>query len=262
MNEIKFLHKNQVPTPSAGLWYLFYDLDNGSVLTAKDSDCEFHIVGDMPALDTTKIDDCICEVLSDTTKKLSCAVEKGVIQPDQLESYINNFNLYSNVTYDPVTGSYSHGMTSSPTLFVQLTLTNVLCNGGTTGTAAASVQGGVAPYTIDFTDMAGAPVDNANLAAGAYKVTVADNNGVTKVITFIITEPPALALNVAITLPDEATALPSGGTAPYTYEWKDNGGVPIGQTTQTATGLASGTYQVEVTDANGCTIEDTNVVIP
>jgi len=44
-----------------------------------------------------------------------------------------------------------------------------------------------------------------------------------------------------------ATATPTGGASPYTYSWTG------GQTTQIATGLASGTYTVTVTDTNGCT---------
>jgi len=38
----------------------------------------------------------------------------------------------------------------------------------------------------------------------------------------------------------------SGGTGPYTYLWSN------GATTQTATGLSQGTYNVTVTDINGC----------
>ncbi len=45
----------------------------------------------------------------------------------------------------------------------------------------------------------------------------------------------------------EATAEGKLGTPPYTYEWSD------GQTTNPATGLAAGTYQVTITDDNGCT---------
>ncbi|MEW6469164.1 MAG: PKD domain-containing protein [Bacteroidota bacterium] len=44
-----------------------------------------------------------------------------------------------------------------------------------------------------------------------------------------------------------ATATPTG-TGPFTYLWS-----PGGQTTQTATGLAGGTYTVTITDPNGCT---------
>tara|TARA_A100001391_G_scaffold205068_1_gene203315 strand:+ start:3155 stop:8764 length:5610 start_codon:yes stop_codon:yes gene_type:complete len=51
-----------------------------------------------------------------------------------------------------------------------------------------------------------------------------------------------------------ATALVSGGTAPYVYSWSN------GASTQTTTGLSVGTYSVTVTDAQGCTSQ-TNVVV-
>ncbi len=51
-----------------------------------------------------------------------------------------------------------------------------------------------------------------------------------------------------------ASAIVSGGTAPYTYLWDD----PNNQTTATATGLTDANdYIVVVTDANGCTGTDT-----
>lgn len=46
----------------------------------------------------------------------------------------------------------------------------------------------------------------------------------------------------------EATAVASGGSAPYTYQWDD----PNNQTGATATGLFQGTYTVTATDAIGC----------
>jgi gliding motility-associated-like protein len=45
-----------------------------------------------------------------------------------------------------------------------------------------------------------------------------------------------------------ATANPSGGQAPYTYQWNTN----PSQTGQTATGLSPGNYIVIVNDATGC----------
>lgn len=50
-----------------------------------------------------------------------------------------------------------------------------------------------------------------------------------------------------------ATAMPIGGTPPYTYAWSD----PANQQTQTATGLSAGTYTVLVTDAEGCALVQT-----
>ena len=46
----------------------------------------------------------------------------------------------------------------------------------------------------------------------------------------------------------QATATPTSGTAPFTYQWND----PANQTTQTALNLCAGDYEVIVTDANGC----------
>jgi len=47
------------------------------------------------------------------------------------------------------------------------------------------------------------------------------------------------------------TATPSGGTSPFTYLWNDP--APA-QTTQTATALTAGTYNVTVTDSHSCTV--------
>jgi len=53
-----------------------------------------------------------------------------------------------------------------------------------------------------------------------------------------------------------ATATPTAGTGPFQYLWS-----PSGQTTQTATNLTAGTYQVIVTDVYGCT-KTLSVVVP
>ncbi|MBS1612951.1 MAG: T9SS type A sorting domain-containing protein [Bacteroidetes bacterium] len=46
------------------------------------------------------------------------------------------------------------------------------------------------------------------------------------------------------------SAIVTGGTAPYTYQWY------TGETSQTRTNLGTGRYCVTVTDANGCTGSD------
>ena len=51
------------------------------------------------------------------------------------------------------------------------------------------------------------------------------------------------------------TALPSGGTMPYAYNWEDdsNPGISIG-TTASISNLGSGSYSVTVIDGNGCVV--------
>lgn len=62
--------------------------------------------------------------------------------------------------------------------------------------------------------------------------------------------------NLTCTAPNSGTATvnPTGGTPPYSYLWSN------GQTTQTATGLSAGTYDVTVTD-NACSQANTNFSI-
>ncbi|MFH6937757.1 hypothetical protein ACHRV0_21665, partial [Flavobacterium sp. FlaQc-30] len=44
----------------------------------------------------------------------------------------------------------------------------------------------------------------------------------------------------------------TGGTGTYTYSWKKDTNA-IAATSQDLTGIGAGTYEVTVTDANGCT---------
>ncbi|MDY0102897.1 MAG: PKD domain-containing protein, partial [Lentimicrobium sp.] len=95
-----------------------------------------------------------------------------------------------------------------------------------------------------------------NLAAGTYSVTVSDGNCST-VATGIVIGIGAPTANVSTTNANcgsangTATVTASGGSGTYTYQWDANAG---NQTTQTATNLPAGTYDVTVSDGNCSTI--------
>lgn len=261
---IPILARANVPTPAAGLVYLFLDADNNNILSYKDENCNFFIYsqGSNLAIANAGVDSCLCDIVSTLSCQFGKSVAKGIMTMADFNTWWGNINIYRNFTIDPQTGSFTDSITTQPTLLITLVTTDVLCNGDSTGTATLGVSGGAAPYNIVW----GGAVNPAALAAGSHTVTVTDNNNVTVVKVFNIGEPAALAL-ATVTTPDggagdgTATANVTGGTAPYAYEWRDNVGVPIGQITRTAVGLVAGTYQVFVTDANGCTIDDQNVIV-
>lgn len=140
------------------------------------------------------------------------------------------------------------------TLSASATTTNVSCFGAGDGTATVTLAGAALPATYLWSNGdTTATVDN--LAPGTYTVEIEDANGCPAELTVQITGPAILLANATSTHESgvgqnngTATAQPTGGTTPYSYQWSTNA------TTQTITGLAPGTYTVTVTDDNNCTV--------
>ncbi|NBY41513.1 MAG: hypothetical protein EBQ66_11715, partial [Flavobacteriia bacterium] len=143
-------------------------------------------------------------------------------------------------------------------LTLSTTQVNVLCFGNSTGSVNLTVSGGTAPYTYLWSNN-GTVEDPSGMAAGPYTVTVTDANGCTANSNVTITQPAAgLALtttqvNVLCNGNNTGSVnlTVSGGTAPYTYLWSNNG------TAEDPTGMAAGAYTVTVTDGSGCTATTT-----
>ncbi len=160
------------------------------------------------------------------------------------------------VTTTDANGCATVAMTSigePTTVAVSISTTNVSCNGSNDGSATANGSGGVLPYSYTWSN--GADVSTASgLAAGSYSVTIIDVNGCSTMSMTTISEPTSVIGSAVVTdesvdgLDDGAIDLsPSGGTAPYTFDW-DNGA-----TTEDLTDLPDDTYCVVITDANTCT---------
>ena len=131
-------------------------------------------------------------------------------------------------------------ITEPATITATTSITNVLCNGASTGSVVITPTGGVGPYTIT-------PA-TTGLAAGSYTFTVKDANNCTITVPVTITEPAAITATTSITnilcngaSTGSVVITPSGGVAPYTI-------------TPAQTGLAAGSYTFTVKDANNCTI--------
>jgi|GEM_PF-434937 len=187
--------------------------------------------------------------------------------PSQTTSTATNL-LAGNYTVT-VTDSLGVSVTTSilitqPTnLSTSISGTNVLCNGGATGSATLTVSGGTTPYQFLWTG--GATSQNrTNLIAGTYTVTVTDHRGCTKTSTVSITQPTVI--NPIITAHNATcnenngvlTINATGGVTPYQYQWSNS------VQNDTISGLSPGIYTCTVTDGNNCTktISDTIFVTP
>lgn len=154
-------------------------------------------------------------------------------------------------------------VTQPAAISVQPTPTAVSCYGSQTGAISLAVSGGTTPYSYQWSN--GSITQSiSNVPAGSYTVTVTDARNCTATTGVLTITQPSTALSVPATrthlqcngLATGAIVLnPTGGTAPYSYNWSN------GATTPTLTGLAAGTYTVTVTDAANCRETRTHLLL-
>ncbi|HNP98687.1 MAG TPA: PKD domain-containing protein, partial [Bacteroidia bacterium] len=138
---------------------------------------------------------------------------------------------------------------------ISMSMTPAACNGGTNGTATATVNGGTPPYQYQWSPGGSTNATANNLGVGHYSVVVTDSRGCAEVNDIDVLSASGIVLTPSATDvscyggSNGTTAVSSvGGTPPYTYNWS-----PAGGTGSNASGLAGGNYIVTVTDASGCT---------
>ncbi len=157
------------------------------------------------------------------------------------------------------------GITQPAVLRFTFAVTNVLCNGGSTGTVTITATGGTPAYTYAADAGAfGAASLLTGLAAGMHAIHLKDANGCIKDSTITITQPAVLGVTAGAAINPTCnggangsiTIAGNGGTTPYTYAI----GAGAFGASGAFTGLAAGTYALHVKDANACT-KDTSITL-
>ena len=143
---------------------------------------------------------------------------------------------------------------------------NPLCNGSTDGTITVYTTGGTAPVNYSIN---GGALQTANLfsglSAGSYDILVQDGSGCSLNQTIQLIDPPVLnysTLLINLTCFQSGDGSiefdnVSGGTGAYNFSI--DGGTST-QTDSVFINLQAGTYNLQLTDANNCSITSTETI--
>ncbi len=177
----------------------------------------------------------------------------------------SNGATFSNLksgTYEVVITETTTGCTASEVLevsapdpiFIVTEGRDVSCANGSDAFIQPVITGGFPPYTI-------APNDLVNIPAGNYTVQVTDANNCVQTSMVTVTEPSPIIIDFSASpisrigaMDGLITAMVNGGNGPYTYDWSN------ASNEASINGLAEGTYEVIVTDQNGCSKTASTIV--
>ena len=146
---------------------------------------------------------------------------------------------------------------------------NVTVTGGSDGGATGASSGGTAPFTYAWSTSTSSSIfattaSITGLMAGTYTITITDGSGCSDTETATITEPAGPGLAATVRNDSNVlcnggangglTALPTGGTSPYTYLWSN------GSITASVSGLSATSYTVTITDNVSATTTANNTI--
>ena len=243
-----------------------------TVIATDDANCTSTQLIELNQPSQIIIQDSIVQLNCDTASSLFSA---ELIISGGLPSYnvnwfgVNNSSLpigtYPYLVSDLNGCSISNSITLVPSTPVTMVgyHNDVLCFGGSSGTAAFVVTDGVPPYSYLWSN--GDTNSTAtNLTAGMYYCTVTDANNCTYVDSILVSQPStSIAVNINV-LNDiqcfgdsvgaaEISSI-NGGVSPYYIQWEN------GITSNLASNLIGGYNIFSITDDNGCILTDSILI--
>lgn len=182
-----------------------------------------------------------------------------------------------------VTVTYAGGSTATATVTVSVptaismtqTVVGVACFGDSNGSIDITPSGGTGAYTYQWSGPMGFTAttqDITGVKTGNYVVSITDANGCVFASQAVnIPSPQAISVpfnGIVITgvscfgnCNGAINIAPSGGTAPYTYDWSNDGPENPDNDPQNVTGLCAGAFTVTITDSRGCSFTPSSFTI-
>ena len=146
--------------------------------------------------------------------------------------------------------------------FNNIQVDDVLCFGESSGRISILGGGGTPPYDFRISNQ-GFMTDNTflNLPAGTYQVELRDAEGCSVTSTVGITEPPLLRVDAGgdtlVNLGDQTTLIATPSERPVAYAWSPSDDLTCSDCPNPLVlPLNSTTYEVAVTNGNGCVARD------
>jgi gliding motility-associated-like protein len=173
----------------------------------------------------------------------------------------------------------TYKITVNPTLVLNPDISafngfGISCFGSNDGFIKLNPNGGGGDFEYSWTGPNGFTSTQkaiSALAPGTYEVSVSDDFGCAATRSFQLTEPPLLSASITATQSilcagDESGRIELevvGGVGPYAYQWKRNGTI-FNRNQKDLLNIPAGNYEVQITDANGCseTISDIELTEP
>lgn len=194
---------------------------------------------------------------------------------------LDNSVLNSNIITNLIAGDYQldieddNGCTYSETITIEqpeeliaepIVDQSEICFGANDGIATINTEGGTAPYNY-FLDNNPPTSTNVfeNLSAGLHQVNIIDLNGCSSTTSFTIQL--GYSIESTITNIDNAacgqstgsiSVIGSEGSAPYNYAIPASN---LANQSGVFSDLPAGNYTIEITDMNGCTVEQVATII-
>jgi gliding motility-associated-like protein len=141
-------------------------------------------------------------------------------------------------------------------------LNPISCNGASDGSIQAIGNGGNNNYSYTWNTVPSQQTAIlSNLSTNTYSVTITAPNSCEASSSIALVNPTKITVQstpIASTCNlsnGSINTIANGGASAYVYQWSN------GQSSQNLTNLSAGSYHLQITDANGCNANDSNIIV-